>query len=261
MERKLIIGHEETVQGRDAVALGEQLSDVLDARPVRATVSPRHSGRILAELAEAEDAGLIVVGSTHRGLAGQVLLGTTGDSLLRLAPAAVAVAPLGFAERENPHLLRVGVAYDGSAESRYALVAGVNVAQRVHGALTVVSVVEPVHVGYGTTAAVLLTTDYLRGAHTRTSNLIDEALAQVPANLPVTGRALVGPPGTMLKEVSGQFDLLVMGSRGSGHLWRTSLGSVSSVVANGADCPLLVIPRGAGADPLGLVSPSIEQTV
>ena len=64
----------------------------------------------LHELAEREDADLIVVGSTHTGRAGRVLPGSTAERLLHGAPCPVAVAPKGYAERPRAargHRLRL----------------------------------------------------------------------------------------------------------------------------------------------------------
>ena len=61
-------------------------------------VSPAHG---LHELAEAESAGLVVVGSTHTGRAGRVLPGSTAERLLHGSPCPVAVAPKDYAQRSS----------------------------------------------------------------------------------------------------------------------------------------------------------------
>lgn len=53
--------------------------------------------RGLFELAEAEAAELLVLGSSHRSKVGQLLLGSTASKLLRASPCAIAVAPRGYA--------------------------------------------------------------------------------------------------------------------------------------------------------------------
>lgn len=54
----------------------------------------------------------------------------------------------------------------------------------------------------------------------------------------------VDEPAEVLLNVSRHVDLLVCGSRGYGPLRGAVLGSVSRRVANGAGCPVLVVPRG-----------------
>jgi nucleotide-binding universal stress UspA family protein len=87
----------------------------------------------LQNLAEREQADVVVVGSTHSGRWGRVLPGSTGERLLYGAPCAVAVAPIGYRSRDERPLRRVGVAFDGSEESRAPLEAGVMMASRSGG--------------------------------------------------------------------------------------------------------------------------------
>ena len=56
------------------------------------------AGRGLHESAEAQDANLIVVGSSRRGLLGRVLMGGDTRAALNGAPASVAIAPAGYSE-------------------------------------------------------------------------------------------------------------------------------------------------------------------
>ena len=63
--------------------------------------------RALSEVAEAEHADLIVVGSSRRSALGRPLPGTTAERLLQDAPCTVAVAPRGYSGRD---IRRIGVA-------------------------------------------------------------------------------------------------------------------------------------------------------
>ena len=82
--------------------------------------------------------------------------------------------------------------------------------------------------------------------------LLEEALARVPGGLPCEARLLAGRAGSLLSEVSGDFDLLVAGSRAYGPLRRTILGSTTRTLIRSSASPVLVLPRGAGDDPLGV---------
>jgi nucleotide-binding universal stress UspA family protein len=50
----------------------------------------------------------------------------------------------------------------------------------------------------------------------------------------------------VLRERSGELDLLVLGSRGHGPVRAVLLGSVSSALVRSAESPVVVIPREAG---------------
>lgn len=96
---------------------------------VRLDSSP---GRGLHRLAEHERADLIVVGSSHRGGLGRVVIGDDTLAALNGAPCAVAIAPRGFVFA-SPAWTAIGVGHDGSPESELALSTADELAHR-HGA-------------------------------------------------------------------------------------------------------------------------------
>src|ERR1019366_3328105 len=77
-------------------------------------------GAGLHRRAEEQGADLIVVGSCSRGPVGRVMLGDDTRAALNGAPCAVAIAARGYSEHPIP-LAKVGVAYNGSTESKDAL--------------------------------------------------------------------------------------------------------------------------------------------
>jgi nucleotide-binding universal stress UspA family protein len=72
-------------------------------------------GRGLADLADAIGADLLVVGSSHHGRLGRILLGDDTRGALDCAPCVVAVAPAGYATRSDP----IGTDESESAENRH----------------------------------------------------------------------------------------------------------------------------------------------
>ena len=99
----------------------------------RAPVAPSPA-RGLTELAENEDADLIVIGSSRHAEPGQIRLERTAGRLLQGAPCAVAIAPGGL--RSDEPIRHVGVAYDGSPEAGAALHAGYQIAAGRSAAVT-----------------------------------------------------------------------------------------------------------------------------
>ena len=75
-------------------------------------------GRGLHELADIEDADLLVLGSSRRGMLGRVLVGDHTRAALNGAPCAVAVAPAGYCDHFGA-VRRIGVGYDGIARSEH----------------------------------------------------------------------------------------------------------------------------------------------
>jgi nucleotide-binding universal stress UspA family protein len=65
-------------------------------------------GRGLRELARSIGADLLVVGSSHRGRLGRILLGDDARGALNGAPCVVAVAPVGYAPQSDRVCERAG---------------------------------------------------------------------------------------------------------------------------------------------------------
>jgi nucleotide-binding universal stress UspA family protein len=157
-------------------------------------------------------------------------------------PAPVAIAPAGYGA-ERPTLATIGCGYEGSPEAREALGWAESLALRAQSRPRLVGVHEwlpPVSapVGAGPTASLA---QVLRR---RQPGGVDEALGRLEPGLDASAELHDGSPAGVLEELSGELDLLVLGSRGYGPVRAVLLGSVSSALARGAECPLVVLPRG-----------------
>jgi nucleotide-binding universal stress UspA family protein len=194
----------------------------------RAPVAPSPA-RGLTELAEQEDADLVVVGSSRHAEPGSVRLERTAGRLLEGAPCAVAVAPGGPRETEAFH--HIGVAYDGSPEAETALHAGYDIAVRSGAAVTLFCAL-PDPAGHA--------------SRLEAQEQLDAAADDAPAGVNPRTVLLYGPPGKVIRDAcDGVVDLLVTGSRGYGPMQRALLGSVSETLTDGTRHPVLVLPRAA----------------
>jgi len=230
---KVIVGLDSSDESKDALALGQILARALRGELIIAeNLDSPASG--LPELAESEEAELLVVGSTHRGKLGQVFPGSVGERLLRGAPCGVAVASRGFRTKEP--VSTIGVAYNGSPASDRGLSAAIALARRLGAALRVVSV--------GTRLGPLGSLmDDPAEARARTELRLHRGLDQVPSDVACEGVALEGDAPAELAAQSRSLDLLVVGSRGYGPVRGALLGNVSSELIRRAECPVLVVPR------------------
>jgi nucleotide-binding universal stress UspA family protein len=211
---------------------------------VRAVASTSRA-RGLDEMARAENADLIVLGSTGRGTMGRVLVGSVGERLLHGSPVPVAVAPLGFADNDEEQGLRViGVAYDGSPDSELALDAAIGAAESAEASLRLVAVAEPIAVPYRTVGYASLP-PYEELQKEYLDSKMAEALERAPASVRAEGKVLKGGDvATVLaSEAEAGIDLLFCGSRGYGPLRRVLLGGVSSKLMRLSPCPVVVVPR------------------
>ena len=227
----------------------EQAQDLEPETTVLVDDSPAHA---LHELAEDRRPIALVLGSSHRAPLGRVFLGSVGQSLLSGAPCAVAVAPRDYAASTSEDLRRIGVGLNGSRESWSAFRAAISLAERLEAGLTAIAVAEPPRYGYGAAIAVLTAAEYESAERQHAAQVLAEAAERVPATVSMRRLLLNGMADRELEHASRELDLLVVGSRGYGPLRRTLMGGVTARLMHRVACPLLVLTRGAGADPLRL---------
>ncbi len=196
----------------------------------------RSIGRALREHARSGEADLIVVGASGRGAMGRVFLGDDASSTLNGAPAAVAVAPRGFATATHA-VKRIGVGYDHSPESEQALLIAGQLAERHAGAVSALSVISLDASPGGES----IPPDWPQIA----ARLVESERERLTALHGVQAEAVYGDPGEELEIFSRSLDLLVVGSRSHGPLGRLLNGSTSNYLARRAQCALLVLPRSA----------------
>jgi nucleotide-binding universal stress UspA family protein len=211
--------------------------ELLAGRPGVELVAP--VGRVAPALhrtARETMCDLIVVGASRRRGAGRVLLGSDAEASLHGAPCAVAVATPGV---DGP-IARIGVAFDGTAAGREAVLGAGVVARDLGAGLTVLGVVDTRHPhpafgeggGYGDVRA-------------RARELLADVVAAVEGVPGVARQLHEGDPVHEILGLGRACDLLVVGARRNGPLLRLLLGSVSSRVVRRAACPVLVLPAGS----------------
>ncbi|MDP9134842.1 MAG: universal stress protein [Actinomycetota bacterium] len=221
--------------GRLRSTLGDENVEVRSI----ANPSPAHG---LHELAEQENAALIVVGSTHTGRAGRVLPGSTAERLLHGSPCPVAVAPKGHTQERVPTI--IGCGYDGSAAARHALEAAHSVAAATGARLRAIRAFQPL--AFEVPPDVAPGGSYNDALHDRAAADLDAAVATIETEPRAEKFFAVGDAADILAEASEQLDLLFVGSRGYGPLHAVMVGGVSGRLVREAACPVIVLPRTAG---------------
>jgi nucleotide-binding universal stress UspA family protein len=191
--------------------------------------------RGLQRIAAARRAALIVVGPSHRAGLGLVLPGSTGQQLLAETSRAVAVVPHGWRPAGDGLLRRVGVGYDGTAESRAAVHSAVTLARALGGRLDVMR-------AFWSTRHREVAAQAALEAHAQAG--LGSLVQELPEDVDAHARILFNDPGRALVTRSRELDILVLGSRGKGPLAAIWAGSVSSRVIREAACPVIVVPRG-----------------
>ncbi|MGO8906551.1 MAG: universal stress protein [Solirubrobacteraceae bacterium] len=222
------------------VARTEDALSGLDGAQVRTVDSPSAAGALHAE-AESERAQLIVVGSTHRGGAGRLLLGTVTQEVLDATPCAVAVAPAGLASGQPLRFSTIGVGFDDAPPAHDALGVARSLA---HCAQAELRLIWAAHLVARTVAIDALQPHYYEEVRAGVEARLEKAAAPIREEMKVSTLVVGGGTVDALVEQSDHLDLMVVGSRGYGPRKRVLLGSISRGVVNGARCPVLVVPKG-----------------
>jgi nucleotide-binding universal stress UspA family protein len=142
----------------------------------------------------------------------------------------------------------IGVAFDGSPESRAALTVAAELGEAAGAALRIFGVAESdIFLGYAAAPTGRDPGELIRSQKAYLEDEIATAIEGLSHKLRPLSQVLSGNAAELLAAKADEgVDLLLMGSRGRGPARRVMLGSVSSKLARSAPCPLLVVPRAAG---------------
>ena len=137
------------------------------------------------------------------------------------------------------------VGVDGSTHSQLALDWAIREAGIRQVPLTVITIHEVAASGWGGSLE-FPADDVMRERERKAvQEAVDKTKAQLGDAAPpqITVQALIGQPAPQLIEATKDADLLVVGSRGTGGFARLLLGSVSTQVAEHAQCPVTIVPH------------------
>jgi nucleotide-binding universal stress UspA family protein len=204
----------------DELSVGAQVACV-DAKSVRAG---------LHGFASSRHADLLVIGTSVRD---EAAVGVDDDhtrDVLEDAPCAVAVAPRGYAAHVAA-IQKIGVAYDGSAQSEQALVVGRRLAAERQAEVSAFDAVRPplyVHDVWDVEGEI--------------EEQVEEARRRIGAATGVEVQAGSGDAADELARYSHSVDLLVIGAHKYRPIDHLLDGSTSQRLAGTASSPLLVLP-------------------
>jgi nucleotide-binding universal stress UspA family protein len=196
-------------------------------------------GREIVAVAEKVNAGLIVVGRVVHSTLDRILLGSTADKVVRLAPVPVLMAAAEDCAQ------RVLVALDDSPAGEAALRAAVRLAADTGAEVACVHVVEapPPGLTPGEAADMDGWANELAGHFMRHVEEIARGVAP-DAAAPAT-KVRIGEPAAAVLDEAKEFqaDLIAVGTHGRGFLQRAILGSVSESILRQSPVSVLVVPK------------------
>jgi nucleotide-binding universal stress UspA family protein len=204
----------------------------------------------LARVASREHPDLLVLGSSRHAARGRLRIGRCTRQLLGEVKCSLAVAPRGLGSGGQMRLVTIGVGFDGTAEAEQALRQAGWLARAARAQLRVRAVVDDRLPYVGWTPV----RPYVQGMWDEVIEPDVESLrvaAQREASATgadFTLEAGFGAPADELIALSGEVDLLVIGSRRWGPAVRVLLGSTGEALMHNAACSVIVVPRSAGPD-------------
>ncbi|MGZ4220654.1 MAG: universal stress protein [Solirubrobacteraceae bacterium] len=240
-------------EGLDWKSLHEQARETLIATreefapESRTVVRTDHSvARALHRVVQDEHRDLLVVGSSRHAAPGHVRIGKRTRQLLCNFECALAVAPRGLHDRGDFAFKRIGVGYDGGPESRAALAWAGAVALGSGAELCVRGVVDSrmPTVGWGQVWIGHMMRDWMGVVNEEKNSLRSQAEAVAgQAGLCVDVDVVSGRPADAMLALSGEVDLMVIGSRRWGPGKRLLLGSTGEALMHDAACAVVAVPR------------------
>ena len=149
---------------------------------------------------------------------------------------------------------KILVALDGSEHANHALNFALDLAEKYSAKIVLLSVIQPVIVplshyqttGMHTPIPPVAMDTYSKELKASHKKVLSEALKkakEIKLALNVSTKLVEGRPSDKIIETTkeGNFDIIVMGSRGLGDIRKSFLGSVSDRVADEAACPVLIV--------------------
>jgi nucleotide-binding universal stress UspA family protein len=146
---------------------------------------------------------------------------------------------------------KILVALDGSEPAGRALDFALDLAEKYSAEIVLLSVVQHVvmpGISYLTKPVLLPVavgkyTEELKANHKKVLSEALKKVKKIKPNLRVSTKLVEGRPSNKIVETAkeGNFDIIVMGSRGLGAIKEFFLGSVSDRVADEATCPVLIV--------------------
>lgn len=201
------------------------------------------SEEVLA-VARAEDVDLVVVGTRGKTGLEHILLGSTAERIIRMAPCPVLTVPAAI-RRAEEHLkvtvTRMLVPVDFSDSSLDALEYGALIAQRSKTSLKLFHVLEPVSYGLDFTLPQMAQRESSKTAiRKRLSDLVSTLTSLGLASEFLMSGGL--PADSILDAARSQsVDVIVMGTHGRRGLSHALFGSVAESVLRRSSCPVLTV--------------------
>jgi nucleotide-binding universal stress UspA family protein len=217
--------------------------------PVQSYVATGIPSEEVSAVARTQGVELIVVGTRGKTGLEHILLGSTAERIIRMAPCPVLTVPMvkqrvvGSSGTEKPSTTpkRMLVPVDFSDCSLNAFEYGALIAQRSKISMTLLHVLEPVSYGLDFTLPHVAQHESIKTAVTKRLSELASALTAVglTSDFLISGGLPVDSVLNMARAQS--IDMIVMGTHGRRGLSHTLFGSVAEAILRRSSCPVLTV--------------------
>lgn len=244
LERRYLDVQEATTM-RSLTTIIEQMRTDTDITPVVHRAKSIAGG--LLEVAEANNAEVVAVGSSSTGLLGRITLGSVTDRLVHTARVPVAIAPRGYPPL-TAAVTRLTVAYGGSAETTKPIEAAARLAESWGAKLRIASfTVQPALKYAGSierSAEDLVTEQWARRTERGVRKQLDKARKKIAIpDVELAIGAGIDWPDAVNDVAWTHGDLLVLGSGAAGKRSQVFLGSAAANILRHVPVPVMIVPR------------------
>jgi nucleotide-binding universal stress UspA family protein len=203
----------------------------------------------LLNVARKNDAAMLVVGSTSRGMLGHITLGSTTSRLMHSSHVSVAIAPRGYRVDDTARLQRLTVAYGGSEQADRLAVAAAGVAVNAGAPLRLASFLVRHRPEYTMTLGAGGDTGILQEWEVEMQAALQEAVGEIDElpDPPASVETVIGKGATWdeaLEDVEWDpTEILMVGSSAVAAVARVFLGSRATQILHHSPVPVVLLPR------------------
>lgn len=151
--------------------------------------------------------------------------------------------------------MKIIVPLDFSSNSMKAMEFALALADKKHGSITLVHVVEMVY-DFASQASLALDSMYKDG-----ENLLKKTIAQYKGNgIPMDYQLTEGTPSISIARIAEELNatLIVIGTQGVSGIKKTLMGSVTISLVREAQCPVLIVPSEAKVSEIRKITLALE---
>lgn len=228
----------------------ERWASLTPSVTIKKRVTSGDAAAEIIDIAEQDNADLVVMASSGRGAIGRLTLGSVADKVVRHGTRPILIVRETDAQESVslPKVTRVIVPLDGSDRAMAAVPVAAVLGQQLGASIELISAIDLPQVvspamSYGPAFSPEFYTDIEEESTKVANEYLDEAIAELQIHGATgTKHVSLGSAVAAVMDFAQTSDLVVMTSRGQGGFKRWLMGSVAEKLIRECKAPVLVVP-------------------